>query len=89
LEVFVRSSDYTPNGVVRVTDEDVHREADEIARQVLNVSGAEAWELLDRGELDDKAIAAELRALRYLLRDKGGTYRAQSSKPVDSVRARV
>lgn len=43
--------------------------ADLTARELLGVSADEAFSMLERGELDGKAVEGPLRSLLWLLRD--------------------
>lgn len=56
-----------PN-VMTVTDADIDRQAEELARRELNVSAGEAYVMLEHGELEDTALAIELRMLDHLRR---------------------
>jgi hypothetical protein len=61
-----RRPDNGAGGVVVLTREQIHAEAEQLSQEWLHCSAEEAYRRLDAGELEEWAIASELRGYRFL-----------------------
>jgi hypothetical protein len=52
---------------IELTEEEIRKQADQLARQALGLSGEEAWRRVQAGEFEGTLLASRLTQLHFLL----------------------